>query len=130
MSKQRHILLIDDNDFIVRSLSRTLKRLGYSVSTLTDGCGAIAFLEESRKNSRTVDLLITDLDMPLVSGCDLIAALSGPDSDLAVIVITGSADKCTITKLLERKNTCCIQKPFDTEALMRTINQILPPVRL
>ncbi|WP_084113201.1 response regulator [Belnapia moabensis] len=83
-----HILIAEDEAMIALSLSDLLEAEGYEVSIAGDGVVALAEVE--RLGTR-LDALVTDLNMPRMSGEDLIRALQGVQPDLPVIVVTGSA---------------------------------------
>jgi DNA-binding NarL/FixJ family response regulator len=80
------ILIIDDDPTILEGLRRLLTRSGYEVAVAPNG---ILGLEAARK--QTVDVVVTDLAMPGVSGLDLIKLIQGLDPTLPVIVLTGNA---------------------------------------
>jgi DNA-binding NarL/FixJ family response regulator len=80
------ILIIDDDPTILEGLRRLLTRSGYEAVVAPNG---ILGLEAARRHA--VDVVVTDLVMPGVSGLDLIKLLQGLDPTLPVIVLTGNA---------------------------------------
>jgi len=78
------ILVVDDDPAIRTSLGTLLLSAGYDVATAVDGVTALAHL------SNTVpDLLVTDLDMPLMSGVELISHVRWRHPSVPVIAMSG-----------------------------------------
>ena len=83
-----HILVVEDNIFIRRLNLEVLARSGYDVDTAEDGEDAWWAL-----NTSSYDLLITDNQMPKVSGVELLKKLRAARMDLPVIMATGTSTK-------------------------------------
>lgn len=81
-----HILLVDDEEEVVFSAQRMLKRLGYEVNALTDPRQA---LELFRSRPGSFDLVITDHSMPDMNGTELARELTRIRPDIPVILCTG-----------------------------------------
>ncbi len=82
---QTQVLLADDDDDLRRALERALARAGFTVTAVASGPAALAALSE-----KAIDVLISDIDMPGLSGIELLHAVQGIDRDLPVILLTGS----------------------------------------
>lgn len=78
------ILLVEDEANMVRTLSRILERAGYAVSTAANGREALDVLDRE-----VVDVLITDLNMPVMDGMALLRSMQELVSRPATIVLTG-----------------------------------------
>jgi DNA-binding response OmpR family regulator len=87
MSKNPHILVVDDEASIRKTLTALLSRAGYDVAVAENGKVAIERLERS-----AFDLLICDLKMPGVDGLEVIRTAQQRDPELAIIVLTGHGD--------------------------------------
>ena len=125
MNSNTRILLVDDNEQVVRSLSRMLSRADYDVSTCSDGLSALNLLKSEKEQGTFFSILITDVDMPNLNGFELIQELSNIDEKLAVIVITGSTDLDVIDLLGNRPKTKCIQKPFSIQDIMSLLSGLI-----
>ena len=79
-----HILLVDDEPNQLVTISRILERHGYVVSTANNGARAIEML-----NREHVDVLVTDLNMPVMDGLELLQELAKRDTRPATVVLTG-----------------------------------------
>lgn len=81
----KNILLVDDDDDIRALLGYQLKRAGYTVATVSNGCSALKALQ-----IQCFDLLITDALMPEMSGYELAQAVraTGEGSQLPIMMLT------------------------------------------
>jgi two-component system, OmpR family, response regulator MprA len=114
------ILLVDDFLEIRELLSTMLVRLGYRVDVAGDGAsGWDAFC------GKRYDLLITDNDMPVLSGLDLVRRVRGIHDDIPVIVISGFArwDDADVNSLLQPG--AFIEKPFTFPILRAKIEELM-----
>lgn len=82
----QRILVVDDEDALLKVNQRTLERLGYSVTAFTSPTVA---LEAFRMNPALFDLVITDLAMPGLSGVDLSRELKNFRPECPIIITTG-----------------------------------------
>jgi two-component system cell cycle response regulator CpdR len=80
------ILLAEDDDSMREYLARALERTGYSVTAVDRGTHAVPLLE-----SRTFDLLLTDIVMPEMDGIELAQRAAVIAPDMRVMFITGFA---------------------------------------
>lgn len=94
----KHIHVVDDEEATRRSLRLMLKRHGYHVSVSTDGKEALDFIA---RGAAVVDLLITDINMPKLSGLDLLRELDRKSIRLPFLVMSGGDDKPRLGSELE-----------------------------
>src|SRR5579883_1341044 len=80
------ILVVDDEESIREFFQIMLKREGYEVVTAANGREALDFLK--RDGSSSVDLIISDIQMPEVSGMELLSSVKAMDPELMFIMIT------------------------------------------
>ena len=83
-SPPAHILVVDDETVAAATLARFLCHRGYSVSTAENGEEGLALVRE-----RTIDLIISDIRMPVMDGEQMLLALRAFDGDVPVVVVTG-----------------------------------------
>jgi CheY-like chemotaxis protein len=81
-----HILLVDDEDAIVRVMTRILERLGYRVSSFTNAVDALAAFRADRAR---FDLVISDFEMPDATGLELARVIHGERPTTPVILCSG-----------------------------------------
>ena len=87
-SPPKRILLVHDDGDILQLSTEVLIRSGYEVDAAADGAAAWETL-----NATSYDLLITDYEMPKVSGVDLLKKLQASRKELPVIVVSPSLPK-------------------------------------
>jgi CheY-like chemotaxis protein len=85
-----HILLVDDEAVIVELERRMLERLGYRVTSCPNGTEALAVFNE---NPKSFDLVITDLNMPNITGDRLAGEMMAIRPEIPVIICTGFSEK-------------------------------------
>ena len=116
------VLLVED-DPSLRKLARTiLKSLGYTV--LDAGAGAAA-LELARRHAGAIDLVLTDVVMPQMSGTDFVSALKTVRPDVAVLFMSGYTEDAIIRHNVLESKTAFLQKPFTRATLARKIREVL-----
>lgn len=121
-TNQPRILLAEDEEMIRRSLSFGLMRAGYRADGYANGWLAFeAFLE--RKGA--YDLLITDVQMPLMDGMELVRRLRESHPDLPVLVMTGYGEADLEESFLALGNCQFVGKPFRLDDLMERIRKAL-----
>jgi FixJ family two-component response regulator len=114
------IYLIDDDDAIRRSLSRMLADVGYDVF---DYNSATSFLSNSRVVSPAVILL--DMQMPDLSGLELLDCLEKNGSTTPIIFLSGQSHPQQIVKGLKKGALDFLFKPFNLEELLNAIQTAL-----
>lgn len=114
------ILLVDD-DRAIRQLSATvLLRSGYQVDTAEDGqAGWEALHRES------YDLLITDNNMPRLSGLGLVKKIRYAHITLPVIIASGTLNTEELNRNQWLQITATLLKPFTTDQLLETVKEVL-----
>jgi DNA-binding NtrC family response regulator len=114
------ILVVDDDKDICRLNADILKCSGYHVDTVEDG--AIAW---EKLQKQDYDLIITDNDMPTLSGMELLKKLRAARMPLPVIMATGKSPKDIFSQLPQLKPAVMLQKPYTVDELMETVKEAL-----
>ncbi len=109
------ILLVDDEPAIRQLIARALRSEGYHVLEARNGAEAASMFDE---HGTAVDLLITDVVMPFLSGTDLVEWVRARHSTLAVLYITGFPDDRSAG---EHR----LVKPFVRNALLAAVEKTL-----
>ncbi|MFT3916132.1 MAG: response regulator [Anaeromyxobacteraceae bacterium] len=117
-------LLVVEDDPQVRAVTvRTLARAGYEVQLATSGAEALAFLREHP--SRPLDLLVTDVVMPGMSGSDLATEVQRQRPGLPVLYVSGYSPEFLAERHGIAEGSDLLQKPFTTDALLGRVRQAL-----
>jgi CheY-like chemotaxis protein len=117
----KRVLIVDDNEICRLALAEGMKLMDNSlhVCTAENGEQAVFIVK-----STPVDLVITDLRMPVMDGAELTRWLAEGRPSLPVIVMSAYAGTGTIRKL-EAHGSHFINKPFDLNHLMRLVWTLL-----
>jgi CheY-like chemotaxis protein len=116
------VLLVEDEPG-VRTLAETvLKKLGYKVLVADSGEAALAIWGEKRGS---IDVLLTDVIMPQMSGGDLAHRLREMNPRLKILFMSGYTDDILASHGVLAGETQLIQKPFTAEALGRKLRSVL-----
>ena len=115
------ILVVDDDKVFRLSTAALLRADGYEVDTAEDGEAGWKVLHAVRYDPDCYDLLITDNNMPKLSGVELIKKLRFERMILPVILASGSAPINTGWLQLE----AVLPKPFSLDQLVQTVKEVL-----
>jgi two-component system cell cycle sensor histidine kinase/response regulator CckA len=114
----RTILVIDDEEGVRMFVSRVLRRAGYSVAVARSGADALHAAEEIPD----LDLIIADVVMPEMSGCELARRLRLRNPELKVLYITGYSDRLFEEKVTMWRNEAFVEKPCTPAALLEGVS--------
>lgn len=114
------ILIVDDERNIREGLAEAFAMEGYEALDASDGQEAIALLEE-----RYIDLVITDLKMPKVSGMELLQHIKRRWENIPVIIITAHGDITEAVAAMQYGALEFVTKPLDLEHLLKLTKNAL-----
>jgi PAS domain S-box-containing protein len=116
------VLLVEDEDH-VRQLSRQILQVsGYRVLEARHAAEALALYEQQ---DAPVDLMVTDVVMPEMNGCDLASRLQERRPDLRVLFMSGYTDNAVLRHGLLSEGAAFLQKPFTAAALANKVQELL-----
>jgi two-component system, OmpR family, response regulator ChvI len=121
----KRVLLVDDEPDLNLTIKMILEDNGFKVDSFTDPLSA---LENYKEEAGMYDLLILDMKMPQMNGFELYRQIKKIDDKVKVCFLTaGEMDYEQFRKELfpALDNNCYIQKPIETEMLIRRLNRIL-----
>ena len=117
-----HVLFVDDEPVILDLGRRMLERLGYRVTTASNGDEAVRIITA---NPAAFDIVVSDQTMPRKTGLILAEEIRWIRRDLPVILMTGFSDKITPENLAELDVSSLVMKPLMGRKLGATIRQVL-----
>lgn len=121
MDKKRgKILVLDDEQIVLDSLSRILGEEHYAVTPCRAGKDAVEMLKQDK-----FDILITDLKMPGMDGLQAMESLYEIDPDLSMIMITAYATVDSAVKAMRIGAVDYIRKPFTPDQLLELVNKVM-----
>jgi len=117
------LLVVDDSSTMRRIIRNNLKSLGFEdIIEAENGEAAM-----TRLQSEKVDIVITDWNMPVMSGLELVTAMRGNPTlkQTPVLMVTTVAEKDEIVKAMQAGVTNYVVKPFDAATLKGKLDRII-----
>ena len=112
------ILVVDDEEVVVRSAVRVLTDPSYTIDTAADGAEAIVKIEQNG-----YDIVLLDIMMPKTNGIEVLRRVKEAHPDVEVIMLTGLAQIDTAVQCMKLGAFDYIAKPFDPDELKLTIGR-------
>jgi CheY-like chemotaxis protein len=116
------IMLVEDDPAILKLTTRLLSALGYNVHAAEGGNAALAKYAEHKNDIKVV---LTDMQMPDLSGRELAEKLQEDQPDLPIVFVSGYALEQVSSEVGEGPNIHFIQKPFTKAKLSDVVNKAL-----
>ena len=108
------VLVVDDDQAVLRSTVRELEALGYAVVPTASGQEALRLIANGLK----IDVVLADFAMPEMTGVELAKAIHATYPNLAVIIVTGYGRRETLGEFGEAQ---ILRKPYTEDGLMQAI---------
>jgi signal transduction histidine kinase/ActR/RegA family two-component response regulator len=118
------VLLVEDNAMVRGVLERFVVSSGYRILVAASGDEALAL---SAAHDGRIDLLLSDVIMPRMSGAELASKLAETRPDIAVVLISGFASTESISARSLGRRASFLQKPFTEDALAEKLRSALAP---
>ena len=122
IQKDRVILVVDDSRTILRLVKKGLDGAGYQVETATHGKEGLDRLSEMMP-----DLILSDIDMPVMNGFEFCEALRRYPGATAIpfVVMSANSDRGSMKRMIQRGAAAYITKPFNVDELVILTERIL-----
>ena len=117
----KRILIVDDEPVIVQFVDRVLRGAGYVTSTAGSGVEALQVAEAAAP----YDLVVADVNMPGITGPDLIGRLRMRQPDLRVLYLTGYNDQLFAERNLLWEGEAFLDKPATIDGLLQAVSLML-----
>lgn len=130
LSGSEVVLLAEDQPAVRGLLKETLQNFGYTVIEAVDGADALRLAMSSK--GKNIDLLLTDLVMPVKNGLELAGELLSARPHLKVVVVSGYPDDPDVWNKIQELKCAFLAKPFSPNVLARVVRHVLdgdPPDR-
>ncbi len=120
--RKPRILVVDDSISIRKFVQRFLDRVGYEVEVAADGMAALGVMGKAK-----FDVVITDLEMPVMHGYDLMAEMKRNPAlaNIPIIVLTSRAGEKHKQKAIEMGAQDYLVKPFEEQEMVNVLKKIL-----
>jgi EAL domain-containing protein (putative c-di-GMP-specific phosphodiesterase class I) len=115
---QPHVLIVDDDPALLRTVSRMLARRGYSVATARNGEDAVALVHKDQ-----FDAIVSDIAMPTMDGIELLRRVRQHDLLVPVVMITGDPTIDTAVQALEYGALQYLTKPVANDDIANVLDK-------
>jgi two-component system, cell cycle sensor histidine kinase and response regulator CckA len=123
--REATILVVEDEEGVRRGVQRILKHAGYQVLVAADPQQALALVSEVNK----LDLLLTDVVMPMMTGAELAERVLRMRPGLKVVYMSGHAREALDAQLLRSQGAEFLPKPFTRQSLLGKLHAALGGTR-
>lgn len=122
MAYTNTVLVVDDSQMVLKLLSHMVKKAGYNVLSATDGNNALELFD-----GRDIDLVLTDLNMPNMSGIQLIGEIRAMENYRYIPVVLFIADSEDERKQIMKTSgaTMLFDKQYIREKIIPTIKKMV-----
>lgn len=114
------ILIVEDEKLLASAISRGLKKLGYAIDIAADGAQALELAEINH-----YDLMLLDLNLPKISGLDVLKTLRKNKSSLKILILSAKSQSTDKICGLNLGANDYLEKPFDFGELAARINNLI-----
>ena len=118
ITKQGTVLVVDDDLAVGRMISRVLEAAGYEVTTVDGGSAAVESIMRL-----PFDVVLSDIQMPAMSGVELLSVIRAYDLDVPVILMTGEPTVETAMEAVSLGAIQYLQKPTPSDVLLKAVEQ-------
>ena len=123
-SKDLNVLYAEDDEYLLQETSEVLEDFFATVQSTQDGFQALKkYKDYYEKNAEYYDILITDINMPVMDGVELIKEIHKINAEQSVIVISAYNDSTRLIELINIGITHFIMKPISPPQLMSVLYQ-------
>ncbi len=113
-----NILVVDDEEVVLKSCERLLGSEGFDVDTASSAIDALGLLDRKK-----YDLILTDIKMPEMDGLQFMRAVRGKNPDINIVVITGYPSQDTLKESLSLRIVDYVPKPFSPALLLEVTHR-------
>ena len=119
----KKVVLVEDDEMLLKSLSFFLKASKYEVVEFENGSDAIEYITMHHEE---ISLVITDLNLPFAGGKQVIHSIKQiEDANIAIIVLTSSGEETTELEIFKLGADEFISKPFSPVILLKRIEKLI-----
>ena len=120
-SRPRSILVVDDEELVVKFVERALREAGYQTATAPDGPEAL----EAAAKLETFDMVVTDLMMPKMTGDELARRLRLLSPGVKVLYLTGFSDHLFRDRVKLFEGEAFLDKPCSPQGLLEAVSLLV-----
>ncbi len=119
--KSQTVLFVEDEEVAREILAKVLSKMFKNVITASNGLEAYEKFERASLSSDKIDLIISDINMPIVNGLDMLENIRKIDNFVPAIFVTARSETNNILRAIDLNVTNYIIKPIQTDVLLKKI---------
>ncbi len=123
MRGKPELMLVDDEELIRLALGRVLREAGFEVTVLPNGDEATKLLEKKSFDVVVTDIVMEDIDRPIVDGIAVVEKAREVNPAAVVIILTGHGSLGSVLEARRKGAFDYFVKPCDSDLLMKTIGE-------
>ena len=120
-----NILIVDDSSTMRKIISRSLRQPDLPVDDILEGADGIEGLNVLQTSGKTVDLILSDINMPNMDGLEFVKAVRANGFSMPIVMITTEGGEDVIADAIASGAKDSIKKPFTPEQLNEKLGALL-----
>ena len=122
---KKRIVAVDDSNVVLKTLKNVLVKEEYELHLFSNGTRALEYLEQ--KDNKIPDLIILDIEMPIMNGYDILRQIKKIDylKHIPVIFLTSHNEKDQVMKAVTDGVKDYVIKPIDKDVLAKKVHSLL-----
>ncbi|MDD2894634.1 MAG: response regulator [Aliarcobacter sp.] len=122
--KNLRVLFVEDEELAREKLAKLLSKLFKEVILASNGLEGLEKYEKSKITDEKIDLIISDINMPIMSGLEMLEKIREIDTEIPLIFTTARGEADNLLKAIDLNVSNYIMKPIDTTLLVRKITEV------
>ena len=122
--KDQRVLFVEDEELAREKLAKLLTKLFKEVVLASNGLEGLEKFQKSKITNERIDLIISDINMPIMNGLEMLEKIREIDSFIPLIFTTARSETDNLLKAIDLNVSNYIIKPIDTSLLVRKITEV------
>ena len=122
--KNLRVLFVEDEELAREKLAKLLSKLFKEVILASNGLDGLEKYQNSKATNEKIDLIISDINMPILNGLEMLERIRKIDSFVPLIFTTARSETENLLKAIDLNVSNYIIKPIDTNILVRKITEV------
>ena len=123
LSAQGTVLIVEDEELMLRLMEKILRDHGYQVLTAADGEEAI---EIYRRRKQEIDAVLLDMGLPKMTGWEVLLEMKGENPDVRVVIASGYLEPESKNRMYGAGIKHFVNKPYMPEEVVETLQSFMP----
>lgn len=122
--KNQRVLFVEDEELAREKLAKLLSKLFKEVISASNGLEGLEKYEKSKITNEKIDLIISDINMPIMNGLEMLEKIREIDAIVPLIFTTARSESDNLLKAIDLNVSNYIMKPIDTMILIKKITEV------